>query len=109
VNKLTVKVLNVLLAWHCVKKVGEMCREEEVKKWVEIHDSESQPPPFNRWSDEDEAELINASKTDLGICDTAVGRLEKKRVSDLKQAAIKMSDEEWAEIKRLRRSHGNEE
>ena len=56
------------------------------------------PPLFEQWTDADENELKEASRTDLDIGDTALGRLEKKRKKELVQAATKMTDAEWNEL-----------
>ena len=94
-NKLMVKELDILLAWHNVKKISNMWRDDKVKKWNEIQLKGIEPPAVKHWTDKDEMELINASRTDLEIGDTAVGRLEKKQIKDFKQWAKKMSTEEW--------------
>ena len=103
VSQLTVKELDILLAWHNVKKISNMCRDDKVKKWNAIQQKGIEPPAVKHWTDEDEMELIDASRTDLEIGDTAVGRLEKKRMKDFIQLAKKMSTEEWEEIENARR------
>ena len=84
IKNLTVKDLDTLLAWHNVKKVGEMTKEHKFEKWRQIRESGKEPPTAEVWTDDDERALIEAGRTDLDIGDTAVGRLQKKRMDDLK-------------------------
>ena len=102
VKKYTVKELESLLTWYNVKKLNSMSKEEKVRKWLEIKEKGSNPPIYERWTDDDEIALVEASRTDLEIGDTAVGRLEEKRKRDLMQAARHLSAEEWAEIAETR-------
>ena len=53
-------------------------------------------------NDSDEIALLEASKTDIGIGDTAVGQLEMKRKKEFKQVARKLTDEEWTEMEAIR-------
>ena len=52
--------------------------------------------------DDDERALIEAGRTDLDIGDTAVGRLQKKRMDDLKRSAQQLTSEEWREIEKYK-------
>ena len=56
------------------------------------------PPLFEQWTEADDSKLKEASRTDLEIGDTALGRLEKQRKKELVQAATKMTGEEWNEL-----------
>jgi hypothetical protein len=67
-------------------------------KWREIQSKNGQPATIERWMDELEEQLIAASKTDLEIGDTAVGRYEQRRMEDFKQVAPKFTDEQWASL-----------
>jgi hypothetical protein len=60
---------------------------------------------IERWADELEEQLIAASKTDIAIGDTAVGRYEQRRMEDFKQAAPKFTDEQWAIMNTERERH----
>jgi hypothetical protein len=95
ITKYSVPDLDALLAWYQVPKKN-MLRKDKEQKWENIR---TQPPPlFEQWTDADENELKEASRTDLNIGDTALGRLEKKRKKELVQAATKMTDDEWNEL-----------
>ena len=71
-----------------------MSKQEKMTKWNNICAGNVKPLEYNKWSDSDEIALLEASKTDIGIGDTAVGRLEMKRKKEFKQLARKMTDEE---------------
>ena len=102
IKNLTVKDLDTLLAWHNVKKVGEMTKEHKFEKWRQIRESGKEPPTAEVWTDDDERALIEAGRTDLDIGDTAVGRLQKKRMDDLKRSAQQLTSEEWREIEKYK-------
>ena len=67
VSQLKIKELDILLAWHNVKKISNMCRDDKVKKWNKIQWKGIKPPAVKCWTDEDKMELIKASRTDLEI------------------------------------------
>ncbi len=53
------------------------------------------PPTYERWTDDDdERELLEASKTNITVDDTALGRARKKKELDLAQAIRMMMKEE---------------
>ena len=49
-----------------------MSKSDKVEKWREIHQNGSQPPEYDKWTDEKEQALLNASRTGLVILDTAL-------------------------------------
>jgi len=87
--------LDALLAWYQVPK-NNMLRKDKEQNWESIR---TQPPPlFEQWTDAEEKKLMEASRTDIDIGDTALGRLEEKRKKELVQAATKMTDAEWNKL-----------
>ena len=99
---LTVKELDTLLSWHNIKKIGDMSKEQKLEKWMQIQTEGRSPPNYEKWTDEDENALKEASRTHIGIGDTAVGRLEERRMREFKQTVAKFTPEEWAEIEAAR-------
>jgi len=96
ITKYSVPDLDALLTWYQVPKKNTMLRKDKEQKWETIY---HQPLPlFEQWTDADDNELKEASRTDLEIGDTALGRLEKKRKKELVQAATRMTGEEWNEL-----------
>ncbi len=51
-------------------------------------------PTYERWTDADENELLEASKTKITVDDTALGRAQMKKEQDFVQAVETMSKEE---------------
>ena len=86
--------LNVLLGWYKIAKIADLSKDEKMEKWKKLRQDNVQPPAYDKWTDEDERKLIEASKEDLGIGDTAVGRLEAKRKRDFIQTSSKFTPEE---------------
>ncbi len=51
----SVKDLDCLLAWHQVKDLPPKAKKQDkLAKWIEIKESMKMPPPYERWTDEDE-------------------------------------------------------
>ena len=69
----TVAELNTLLGWYKIPNLTKMSKQEKMTKWNNICAGYVKPPEYNKWSDSDEIALLEASKTDIGIGDTAVG------------------------------------
>ncbi len=75
-------------------------------KWREIQSKNGRPATIERWTDELNEQLIAASKTDIEIGNTAVGRYEQRRMEDFMQAAPKFTNEQWAIMNAERDRHG---
>ena len=90
------------MAWCAEDELDGEAAEEE---WRAIQSKNGQPARIERWTDELEEQLIAASKTDIAIGDTAVGRYEQRRMEDFKQAAPKFNDEQWASLNAEREQH----
>ena len=56
------------------------------------------PPTCERWSDEDERELLEASKAEIAVSDTALGRAKARKEKEIERAALTMTDEKWEQI-----------
>ena len=56
------------------------------------------PPTIERWTDDVENALQQASRLDLDVADTVLGRLAEQRKKEFRLAARKFTEEEWAEI-----------
>ncbi len=77
---------------------------EKLKAWQDIHAQGKQPAAFERWTDKDERKLLEASRVDINVGDTALGRMQKRKMNDFKQAAKMMTQEEWEETVSARES-----
>ena len=104
-NGWLVHELEAVLAWYGVQKMSSMGKQQKIEKWREIQSKNGQPATIERWTDELEEQLIAASKTDIEIGDTAVGRYEQRRMEDFKRAAPKFTDEQWAIMNAERDQH----
>ena len=97
-NSVGISPTKHVLAWYGIKKLNSMGRQAKIDKWREIQSKNGQPATIERWTDELEEQLIAASKTDIEIGDTAVGRYEQRRMEDFVQAAPKFTDDQWAQM-----------
>ena len=71
----TVAELNTLLGWYNIPKLNNMNKEEKLEKWKEICSDGKQPPKFDKWTDNDENALKEASKeTETGYEGTNIYR-----------------------------------
>ena len=90
------------MAWCAEDELDGEAAEEE---WRAIQSKNGQPARIERWTDELEEQLIAASKKDIEIGNTAVGRYEQRRMEYFKQAAPKFTDEQWAIMNTEREQH----
>ena len=97
-NNWTVGELNSVLSWHKVTKLDKMSKDDKLQKWEDICRRGLQPQAVDKWTDDDENALKEASRTDLVIGDTALGRLQDKKRNEFLETARKFTPEEWAEI-----------
>ncbi len=75
--------LDAVLAWHGVQKTSSMGKQQKIEEWRGIQSKNGKPATIERWTDKLEQQLITARKKDIAIGDTAVGRIEQKRMEDL--------------------------
>ena len=90
--------LDALLAWYKVPNTNKLDKAKKIEKWKNICEKNLRPPLYEAWTDEDENALMEASREDLNIGDTALGRLEKKRKQEFIQSARSLTEEEWSDL-----------
>ena len=90
----TVADVDAVLAWYNHPQRNKLSKESKLKAWDAIRDRGKPPPTYERWSDDDEKELLEASKTDITVDDTALGRAQMKKKLDFEQAIGTMTKEE---------------
>ena len=98
--------LNTLLGWYKIPSLSKMSKQEKMTKWNQIRADNIQPPLYDEWTDIDKTALLDASRTDIELGDTAVGQLERQRMEDFKQISPKFTAEQWAEMETVR-SHNS--
>ncbi len=65
-----VKDLDILLAWHQVKDLQpKPKKEDKLARWTQIVASIKPPPPYERWTNEDEQKLVALHSDVIGIKD----------------------------------------
>jgi hypothetical protein len=97
-NEWTATDLKTLLSLHKVTNLDKMNKEDKIRRWEDICRRGLHPPTIERWTDDDENVLQQASRLDLDVGDTALGRLAEQRKKEFRLAARKFTEEEWAEI-----------
>ena len=90
----TVADVDAVLAWYNHPQRNKLSKELKLKAWDAIRDRGKPPPTYERWTDNDEQELLAASNTNITVDDTALGRARKKKELDLEQAIRMMTKEE---------------
>ena len=98
--------LNTLLGWYKIPNLTKMSKKEKMTKWNQICADNIQPLVYDEWTDIDETALLEASRTDIEMGDTAVGRLERQRMEDFKRISPKFTSKQWAEMETVR-SHNS--
>ena len=53
---------------------------------------------YAKWTDDDERELLEASKTEITLNDTALGRVQQRKKTEFMQAVPTLTREEWADV-----------
>ena len=96
--------LDAVLAWYNPPRRTKMTQEEKKQAWINIQTKGIAPPTCERWSDDDERELLEASKTEIAVGDTALGRAQARKKNELRLSALTMTDDEWAEVVSARQS-----
>ena len=99
--------LKTLLSLHRVTNLDKMIKEDKIRRWEDICRRGLHPPTIERWTDDDENALQQASRLDLEVGDTALGRLAEQRKKEFRLTARKFTEEEWAEILADRLSESN--
>ena len=95
-NKLLTSTdLTTLLTWHQQAKVATMKKAAKLAAWVAIVDSGRAPPWFKRWTDAEDAKLLEAQSDVVEMAHTAIGHLEELKKKELVLAAMTMTEEEF--------------
>ena len=90
--------MNTLLTLHKVTNLDKMIKEDKIRRWEDISWRRLHPPTIERWTDDNENTLQQASRLDQDVGDTALGQLPEQRKKEFRLAARKFTEEEWAEI-----------
>ena len=100
--------LDAVLAWYNPPKRTQLStREEKEQAWIKIQTKDGKPPICERWTDDDEQELLEASKVDIAVGDTALGRMQKRKSKEAQQSIITMADDELTEALAAREMANN--
>ena len=76
--------MDAVLAWYNPPRRTKMkTMEEKMQAWRDIQAKGKAPPTCERWSDDDERELLAASKTEISVIDTALGRAQARKEKEL--------------------------
>ena len=94
-TKLTLADLGVLLTRYQRANVAKMKNPERLAAWVAIVSSGRAPPAYERWTEADEANLLEAQSDVVEMAHTALGHLEELKKKELVLAAMTMSNKEF--------------
>jgi hypothetical protein len=98
ITQLKVSDLTVLLTWHQVPKVASMKKEEKQNAWQRIVESRQLPPPYEKWTVEDDLLLEEAESNVVEMAHTHLGHMEALKKKELLLAARAMSQEEFDKL-----------
>jgi len=102
-NGWSVSDVDAVLAWYDFPHGNKLTNKDaKMSAWAKIRQEGKEPPIFETWTDDDEMKLLEASKTEITLDDTALGRVQQKRKSNFMTAIQTMTKEEWAEVKSQR-------
>ena len=100
-SQYVVKEMLTLLRWYKVDLEKYQLRANGLRKWEEILRSNVQPPSYQKWSDDDEAKLVDLKRKEIKISDTALGRHRDFQKRELLAGMVKMSEIELEEVKKI--------
>jgi len=90
--------LDAVLAWYNHPNRNKLTnKEDKMRAWADIQEKRKQPPTYGRWTDDEERELLEASKENLTLDDTAVGRAKQRKKIEFQQAIRTMTRDEWTD------------
>lgn len=58
--------------------------EEKTRAWNDTITKGKNPPVYKRWTNDDERELLEASKEEITLGDTALGRVQKRKSNEVR-------------------------
>lgn len=108
-TKWTKTDFDAVLAWYNpLNRTKLTTNEEKTQAWRnDIITKGKNPPVYKRWTDDDERELLEASKEEITLGDTALGRVQKRKSNEVRRSILNMPDAEWAELVAARESTNN--
>ncbi len=90
-----VKDLDILLAWHQVKDLPpKPKKEDKLARWRQIVTSMKPPPPYERWTNEDEQQLVALYSNVIGTEDMMFGCKVALKKRETEAAASHFTREE---------------
>ena len=75
-----------------------MKKDEKLAAWVDIVSSGRAPPLYERWTEVDDAKLLEAQSDIVEMAHTALGHLEELKKKELVLASMTMSNEEFDQL-----------
>jgi hypothetical protein len=101
---------DAVLTWYNHPKRNELTnKEEKMLAWNKMRAKGlKEPAACVHWTDEKERMLLNASKENIKLGDTALGRVKKGKMNECKQALRDMSDEEFEVLLAARANRATE-
>jgi hypothetical protein len=109
-NRWNVADFDAVLSWYNHPKRSSFTnKEEKLNGWKELQAKGfKEPEACVPWTDEEERMLLDASKENIELGDTALGRVKWRKMSECKQALRDMSEDEFQDLIAARANRANE-
>lgn len=109
-NRWNVADFDAVLSWYNHPKRSSFTnKEEKLNGWKELQAKGlKEPAACVPWTDEEERMLLDASKENIELGDTALGRVKRRKMSECKQALRDMSEEEFQDLIAARANRATE-
>jgi hypothetical protein len=75
-----------------------MKKEEKLSAWVAIVNRGKEPPSFEKWTDTNDVNLLEAQSNVVEMAHTALGHLEMLKKKELVLAVLRMTQEEFNKL-----------
>jgi hypothetical protein len=109
-NRWNVADFDAVLSWYNHPKRSSFTnKEEKLNGWKELQAKGlKEPAACVPWTDEEEWMLLDASKENIELGDTALGQVKRRKMSECKQALRDMSEEEFQDLIAARANRATE-
>jgi len=98
-NGWSVQDVDAVLAWYDLPQRNKLTtKEAKMRAWAKIRQEGKEPPTYATWTNDDERELLDASKTEITLNDMALGRAQQRKKLAFMQAAWTLTEDEWADV-----------
>ena len=96
-DQLKANEITYLLCWYQVPRNELGGKDANYNTWLDIYGVD--PPPYLKWTDVDEAQLVEHKKREINISDTALGHQQETNRRELDASVHLYMDKQLSSLK----------